>query len=258
LLTRILTGVILAPLAILLFLEGPRWLEAAFVILVGGLCLSELFAMAMPGRTLERWVGVALGVALLVVLWRAPPLHPFGLLLATLVAPGLAVVLRPQPVEQAALRLFTLWAGTLYIVLPLHAGVELAIADAPWILYVLGAVFLGDTGAYFVGKAIGRHKLHPKVSPNKTWEGAVGGLVGSALGGWLLALALDLPIATLPAILHAVVGGAIAQLGDLAESLVKRSFGVKDSGTLLPGHGGVLDRIDGVIFALPYFALVLY
>lgn len=257
-LTRILTGVVLAPLVILLFIEGPSWLKAIVVILAGGICLSELFTMALPDHALERWVGIALGVAMLVVLWRSPPTHAFGLMLPMLVVPGLVVVLRPLPIERAALRLFTLWAGTFYIVLPLYAALELALASEPWMLYVAASVFLGDTAAYFAGKALGRHKLHPKVSPNKTWEGAIGGLVGSALGGWLLVVILDLPLATLPAILYALVGGAIAQVGDLAESLVKRAFGVKDSGTLLPGHGGLLDRIDAMIFALPFFAVVLY
>ncbi|MCC6622725.1 MAG: phosphatidate cytidylyltransferase [Deltaproteobacteria bacterium] len=249
---------ILAPLVVLLFLEGPSWLKAVVVIVAAGLCLAELFAMAMPERALERWVGVALGVAMLVVLWRSPPTHTFGLMLPMLFVPGLVVVLRPVPIESAALRMFTLWSGIFYIVLPLFAGLELALAPHPWMLYAAAAVFMGDTGAYFAGKALGRHKLHPRVSPNKTWEGAIGGLVGSALGGWLMVVILDLPLTTLSAILFALIGGAIAQVGDLAESLIKRTFGVKDSGTLLPGHGGLLDRIDGLIFALPFFALVLY
>lgn len=257
-LTRILTGVLLAPLVILLFLEGPGWLQASVIIVAAGICLAELYTMALPEHALERWVGIVLGVALMVVLWRAPPVHPYGLILAVLAIPGLVVVLRPQPIERAALRLFSLWGGIIYIVLPLSAAVELALSQHPWMIYVAGVVWLGDTGAYFAGKALGRHKLHPQVSPNKTWEGAIGGLLGSALGGWALVVILDLPLATLPAIVFALIGGAIAQVGDLVESLLKRSFGVKDSGTLLPGHGGLLDRIDALIFALPFFAVVLY
>ena len=185
-------------------------------------------------------------------------MHPFGLVLAFMAIPALLVVLRPTPIDRAAFRLFALWAGGLYVVMPMFAAVALALAPHPWMLYGAAAVWLGDTSAYFAGKAFGRHKLHPKVSPNKTWEGAIGGLVGSALGGWLLAVILKLPIETAPALAFAGIGGAIGQVGDLAESLVKRACGVKDSGALLPGHGGLLDRIDGLIFALPFFAIVLY
>lgn len=257
-LTRILTGLLLAPLVVLLFLEGPDWLQAIVIIAAAGICLGELYAMAMPEHRLERWVGIALGVAILTVLaWREPE-QAYGLALAGGLVPAALVVLRPAPIERAALRLFTLWGGLLYVVVPLYAAIQLAFAPYPWMLYVGAAVWLGDTGAYFTGKFLGRHKLHPRVSPNKTWEGAIGGLVGSAVGALVVARLLHLPIATLPALVYAVVGGAIAQMGDLAESLIKRSFGVKDSGTLLPGHGGLLDRIDALIVALPFFALVLY
>lgn len=257
-LTRIITGLVLAPLVVLLFISGPSWAKAIVVIVAACICLGELYAMAMPGHVLERWIGIALGAAILTVLWRSPPTHPFALALAGLAIPATVVVLRPAPIDRAAFRLFAMWGGLIYIVLPLYAALELALAPHPWMLYVCASVWIGDTAAYFTGKAIGRHKLHPRVSPNKTWEGAIGGLAGSALGGFVLVQVLDLPIATVPALIYSVVGGAIAQMGDLAESLIKRSCGVKDSGTLLPGHGGLLDRIDALIVALPFFALVLY
>ncbi|MFO0751516.1 MAG: phosphatidate cytidylyltransferase [Myxococcota bacterium] len=256
-LTRIITGLVLAPLVVLLFIAGPDWLKAVVIIVAAGICLAELYAMALPGHALERWVGVALGVGLLTVLWRSPPGQAFGLAAAGLAIPAVVVVLRPLPIETAALRLFALWGGLIYIVLPLYAALELALAPDPWMLYVGASVWIGDTAAYFTGRAFGRHKLHPKVSPNKTIEGAIGGLVGSALGGFAMVKILDLPLALAPALLYSVAGGAIAQMGDLAESLIKRSCGVKDSGTLLPGHGGLLDRIDALIVALPFFALVL-
>jgi phosphatidate cytidylyltransferase len=121
-----------------------------------------------------------------------------------------------------------------------------------YILILFAAVWLGDTGAYFAGRFLGRHKLHPSVSPKKTWEGAVGGVLGS-IGGVFAVKGLfvhHLPV--LDAIVIGAVSAVLEQVGDLAESLFKRSFEVKDSGGVLPGHGGMLDRIDGLLFAAPF------
>ena len=255
-LTRILTGVLLAPLVILLFLEGPEWSRALVLITAAGLCLGELYAMAMPDRPVERWLGIAMGVAVLVSMWRVPEGNQ-GDLLAMLVLPALLVVVRPDPIEKAALRLFALWSGFIYIVIPFYFGVKLGIDRDPWILYVLGVIWSGDTGAYFAGRFLGRHKLHPKVSPKKTIEGAIGGIAASIGGGLIMVSLLNLPIPVGYTIFYSAIGGALGQLGDLAESLIKRACGVKDSGTILPGHGGMLDRVDGVIFAFPFFGLVL-
>jgi phosphatidate cytidylyltransferase len=124
--------------------------------------------------------------------------------------------------------------------------------------------WLGDTGAYFAGHRYGKRKLLPTVSPAKTVEGAIGGLVGSMIGAGAFALLLlqptGIPLAPLPAMILGGLIGAGAQLGDLAESLLKREAGVKDSGTVFPGHGGVLDRFDAIFVALPltYFLLPLF
>jgi phosphatidate cytidylyltransferase len=121
-----------------------------------------------------------------------------------------------------------------------------------WFLLLLGIVWLADTGAYFTGRAVGRHKMYPAVSPGKTWEGAVGGILSSIAGGFL-AKALVLPNLTVwQVLLVSVPAGALGQAGDLCESLLKRSYGVKDSGRSIPGHGGVLDRFDAIFFAAPY------
>jgi len=121
-------------------------------------------------------------------------------------------------------------------------------------------VFLGDTGAYFAGRLFGRHKLYELISPKKTMEGAVGGLLASIGGGWIVASALlpDLPLPR--ALALGAVCGAVGQIGDLVESLFKRATNTKDSGGLLPGHGGLLDRVDGVLFAGPvlYAYLLLF
>ena len=137
-----------------------------------------------------------------------------------------------------------------YLVLPVVALCHLQQVD-PWlVVLVLAVVWLGDTAAYYVGRAVGRHKMAPVVSPNKSWEGAaassVMALIAGAVWCWIVPGAIDWRV-----LLLALVANAVGQIGDLFESLLKRSAGVKDSGSLLPGHGGILDRVDGILFAAP-------
>ena len=149
--------------------------------------------------------------------------------------------------------------GTFYIACLLGHAIlfftvdDLIMQDRPrrWIFLVLVATYAGDSGAYFVGKRFGRHKLAPRISPNKTWEGAIGGLAASVAGVEIFqVLALKGIFWGEAALLALAVGGA-AQIGDLVESMIKRSGDVKDSASYLPGHGGMLDRIDSFLFALP-------
>ena len=123
-----------------------------------------------------------------------------------------------------------------------------------WVLYVMVLVWVADSGAFFVGKAIGRTKLAPAVSPGKTWEGVFGALLGSAVFAFGYARFLELPAALFSSfILVCLVTVLFSIVGDLLESLLKRQQGVKDSGTLIPGHGGILDRIDSLLAAAPVF-----
>ena len=256
-LTRILTGLVLAPLVVWLFLAGPPWLQAA--VLIGGalLCLHELGTMAFPTRAMDRAALLIAGVAPIVgLVARGGHDAPLDYAIA-LIVPAIAVLLRPQPIEGAGARLLSAWAASVYISLPMAYAVLLAWQPEPWLIYVMSTVWAGDTLAYFAGRAFGKHPLHPAVSPKKTIEGAVGGLVGSAAGGVGTVLVLDLPMGIGPTLGLALLAGLVAQIGDLAESVLKRSSGVKDSGAILPGHGGMLDRIDGVLFALPVCAVAL-
>ncbi len=117
-----------------------------------------------------------------------------------------------------------------------------------WVLLALFSTFAVDTSAYFIGRAWGRHKMAPTVSPGKTWEGAVGGLVGAMAAVIVLALLLDVDIGYSKMVILGVLIAVFAQLGDLAESKLKRSMGVKEAGNLIPGHGGILDRLDSIVF----------
>ena len=223
---------------------------------VFGGCVFELVAMAAPEHRADRWLGAALGAA---IVWTSatPGDPPFTYMVAAaIIAPGLWVLLRITPIEDASRRLLGLWGGLFYIGATGVFTVALA-ADRAALMISFFIVWAGDTGAYFAGKGFGKHKLYPLVSPKKTIEGSVGGVLGS-VGGALLAwtwLAPERAVWTV--VIIAVVGSIIAAAGDLVESALKRAAGVKDSGAILPGHGGLFDRLDGFIFAAPFFAVTL-
>ena len=171
------------------------------------------------------------------------------LLLSSVVVLSLIwLLVRPQKGEGFAGWIWTL-AGILYLGWMLSHLVALRGLDdgRDWVFLALLATFASDTTAYFVGRAVGRHKLAPSISPGKTWEGAIAGLMGAIIVSLLFTLTL--PLELWQAILLGFLISFFGQIGDLVESLFKRNMGVKDSGRLLPGHGGFLDRIDSVVFA---------
>ena len=164
------------------------------------------------------------------------------------------------------------WLAFLFLVLgPVYVGFllghGLALRDLSgdgdnlgrsWLLFTLLVVFACDTGAYAIGRLLGRHRMAPKVSPNKTWEGAAGGFIASIGVALLVGVVFDLGLPLWQQAMVGAVASVAAQLGDLAESSLKRAANVKDSGSIMPGHGGILDRLDSILFALPavYYLLL--
>ncbi|MDO8472583.1 MAG: phosphatidate cytidylyltransferase [Dehalococcoidia bacterium] len=153
-------------------------------------------------------------------------------------------------------------AGVLYVGWLLRYTVALRVLDdgRNWVILTLLTTFATDTAAFFVGRTWGRHKLSPQVSPGKTKEGAVGGLAGGIVASWVLAMLLHLPLSPWKALLLGLLVSVFAQIGDLTESMFKRSAGVKDSGRLMPGHGGILDRIDSILLTgivVYYYVMIL-
>lgn len=259
LLQRVITALILAPLVLALVFYADRIWFAVATWFITALAVYEWAALFNYSTPLKRAIYLALYAALAVLLWFQPAWHT-PLLIAGCIAwlaAIVAVLLYPR--GEVLFRRTGLLAP-LGCFLPLVAWLGLlAIHGLPdgslWIGWLLLLVWAADVGAYFGGRALGKHKLAPAVSPGKTWEGVMGGylLAGLICGGlvlWWQGGALVWLLATLLLI-------AISVFGDLFESLIKRATGVKDSGTILPGHGGMLDRIDSVLAVLPVFSVFL-
>jgi phosphatidate cytidylyltransferase len=250
---RLLTAAVLIPSVLYVVYLGPVWLLLGVTALVALICYSEYsgiaagYGVAKPGP-----VGYAAG---LLVLAMKPQ---DGYLILTLVAvAALSLVLRLEDLRQALPQAAFLLFGILYIFGTWKFAILLRAASAHWLAFALILNWVGDGFAYYVGKSMGRHPLATRISPNKTWEGSIASLVGSVLFG-VLYLNRTLAVAPLEAVLLSAVANIAGQAGDLAESALKRGAGVKDSSTLLPGHGGLLDRVDSTLFALPVVYLKLY
>jgi len=174
------------------------------------------------------------------------------LLTSIVILPLIWFLLRPQKEQAFASWVWTI-AGSLYVGWLLSYLVALRGLDAgrDWVFFALFITFASDTSAFFVGRALGRHRLAPRISPGKTWEGAIAGVFGAIIGSlfFVLPTPLHLPLSYWQAILLGLVVSIFGQLGDLVESLFKRNMGVKEASKLIPGHGGALDRIDSVVFA---------
>ncbi len=269
LLTRVITAVCLLLLILpILFLAPPSALAAlvAVIVLLGGWEFGRLIGLRRP------WPQVYAVICLLVLIaWHVTATGRAGdwLLEASLVAWGVALVLLARGVRKATPGFTALGVVLGLVMLPAfgHAVMVLRAAGVAVLLTAAVLVWAADIGAYFVGKAVGRRKLAPTISPGKSWEGAI--------GGWLLAMILSLGLAASQAFaptwysMIAEKGGlgflaalttllvAASIVGDLFESLLKRQVGMKDSSRLLPGHGGILDRIDALIPVFPLAALLL-
>jgi phosphatidate cytidylyltransferase len=248
LLTRILSALVLAPIAIAAILIGGWALAGALAVALGIAAVEYTRLMERGGFHPARWLAVALIVALLLdPLAPQAKLAPAAISLALIgslvwhMAHRSATVVADWALTLAG-GLYLGWAGRHFIqIRALENG-------AAWLLLVLAGVWLADSSAYLVGVRWGRHKLAPALSPNKSWEGLFGGIAFAVVGNGLLAAALRLP--PLHGAALGLLGGTLGTLGDLAISMMKRQVGAKDSGHLIPGHGGALDRIDSMLFAV--------
>jgi phosphatidate cytidylyltransferase len=269
---RVATAVVLIPGVVGLVVWASTAAVALALTLVTVLALLEYFALGSAiGHRAHRFWTVTCALLLVYAQWLLTREQSFilegGLVLNREASRylGIEAVLFVFLLGSAAI---TLWnkrplvealpaagissSALLFVALPLTYAVRLHGLGrvGRWLLlFALVITWIGDTAAYFVGRAIGKHAVAPKLSPKKTWEGTVASMAGSLLVGWLASRWINVPLAYLLGL--AAVGNTAGQMGDLLESAFKRSAGVKDSGALLPGHGGVLDRIDALVLTIP-------
>jgi phosphatidate cytidylyltransferase len=282
---RVLTALVLIPIVVGLVLFTPTWAVATATAIITVLALWEYFALgdAIGHRAYRLWT-IFCAVLLLLCQWFAADSetaffeHGYRGLLrnrfhqATLESPATLFFL--FVLGLSVLTLFTRRAlveslpsagisssSLLLVAFPLSFAVRIhgiPLGEGPrLLLFALTITWAADTTAYFVGRAIGKHPLAPHISPKKTWEGSIGSMFGSLLVAYAFSFWIHIPLPHL--LVMAAIGNIAGQMGDLLESAYKRSAGVKDSGGLLPGHGGILDRIDALIFCIPviWYYLVL-
>jgi phosphatidate cytidylyltransferase len=255
--TRILVALIAAPIVLAPIWFGGIWalLLVLVVAILGGIEFYNM--MAQGDYHPARWLGLGWIAALVLAGWQpdlplALPIMSAGLILTLIYA----LFQIEKPVSAWA----TTAIGAIYI--GLMMGQTLALRLLPnglaWLLYALLITWANDTAAYFVGVTVGRNKLWPRLSPKKTWEGTLGGWLGALLIGALLTIWAPLGIHWLLGASLGLISGILGLFGDLSISMVKRQVGVKDSGKLFPGHGGMLDRLDSVLFVLPFIYQVAH
>lgn len=275
---RLITALILIPMVIAALFLLPLMGFALVTLAVCMLAAWEWGQLAgLVARSQRIWLAILCGFLLALMMLSVPAYYqpmrqllqvegPLWLSLVWWLAALLLVLFYPR---SAALwrhsRLLRLVFGLLTIV-PFFWGMlalrqfgyqQNHFTGAWWLLYVMLLVWGADSGAYMFGKLFGKHKLAPKVSPGKTWEGLVGGLVTSAVISWLFGRYAPLNVVPMTLLICSVLAALASVLGDLTESMFKREAGIKDSGHLIPGHGGILDRIDSLTAAVPVFACLM-
>jgi len=289
---RLITAAVLLPLVLVAFVFGPAWFVAGFVLVCLTLCVFEIAAMLVP--TFERKLGdydvhaaldlgtsrqkvpvklylypgiaILLGWSALIATTSGTPEVSTGAITLCALAALLVGTFSSKSIDLAAARAFGILISLCYGALPWLVVWHLYEMgpNARYDLLVMTVTWCGDTGGYFGGryfggKIFGNRKMAPVISPKKTWEGALSGLLLSVVGAEILNLVFLNALGGWVFIAKvALVGGFFAQLGDLVESTFKRFSGVKDSGVIIPGHGGFLDRVDGILFAAPVIWAMLY
>jgi phosphatidate cytidylyltransferase len=245
---RVITAVLLIPFVVYTVLWANPWMFLAVVALAAVLSYREYDSIAASyGFGAPGVLGYGAGMLLLLVPSEA------WLVATAFVLLALVLSMRSAELAHALPRTSLLLLGVIYIFGCWRCAIVLHSRGPHWLMYALLVSWTGDIGAYYIGKAFGRHRLADRVSPKKSWEGAAASVATSILlaGAYLVYFA---KVSIVEAVLLTALANAAGQLGDLVESAMKRGAGVKDSGALLPGHGGFLDRVDSALFVMPLVA----
>ena len=244
---RLLTAIVLIPVFVYVVIWADWRIFLGVLMAVALLCYHEYAAIAAAyGFGRLNLMGYGAGILLLV--WQAKTWP----LIAVIALIALAEAMRDADLSKALPRASLLLMGVIYIFGCWKAAFDIhQNYSHHWLMYALLLNWAGDTGAYYIGRAFGKHRMAPRVSPKKSWEGAAASVVTSVVvgGAYLVRFIPGTSIAA--AIVLTAVANAAGQLGDLAESAIKRGASVKDSSDILPGHGGFLDRVDSTLFTLP-------
>lgn len=261
-LKRWLTGIVAVPALFFIIGPGPKWLFYGFLFVASVIGQFEFLRITAPRSAITARV---LNPVLTLLFFLSTGYGLFFFMSPAIISlwaiiPLTVYLFSPQSGrEQAMADIGKILLGLVYLCIPL--SLLALIRNHPkgdmWIFFLLAVVFMSDTGAFYFGRFFGRHKLYPSVSPGKTWEGAVGGLLFSLIPAYGFALFVSLYRWNWRILILTLAISIAGQIGDLAESMLKRNCGVKDSGNILPGHGGILDRIDGLLFAIPLLYLYL-
>ncbi len=259
---RLATAGVLIALFGSLFLLAPLWLLTVVATAIIGLASCEYFHMTRPDQAaLDRLSCLLLTILFPLAASWGKPVCLYGSLFVTIFLLSVRNLLDRGELTARLSEIQHDLFGILYVGFTLSHILLLRHLEAwkPWIFLILIVTYAGDTAAYFSGSALGKRKLSPLLSPKKTVEGAVGGTLASILAGLVCKLVFFQSLTVLQVLGLSAVLSVSGQLGDLLESLIKRSYGIKDSGHVLPGHGGILDRIDSILFSVPvgYYLAVL-
>jgi phosphatidate cytidylyltransferase len=259
LLLRILSALLLLPAVLVLLALGGWWCGGLVAVAAGG-CTFEYVRITTRGFGSAQALAVAgAGLMPLAAVWRPEAFASSAFWILGLVFAGAWVeALFSAPLTGAPTRTAHVVTGCLYGGLGLApvAALRIGPSGLQWVIAALVITWANDTCAYFAGRLFGRHKLYPAVSPNKTWEGFAGGTVGSVAGMFVARWVAFPALSPTDCWVLGLLGGVLGPLGDLCESMLKRAYQVKDSGRLIPGHGGLLDRVDALLFNAP--AVYLY
>ncbi|MDY7032496.1 MAG: phosphatidate cytidylyltransferase [Thermodesulfobacteriota bacterium] len=254
-LKRWLTALSLIPILILVIGYGSEPIFFGLVLVTTILAINEFYSLVLPENLKkEKVVGILLGSLLAYIIFRGEPPLILGTLTFIVLFMLVFFLLSFQDLKSAVPSFGKLLTGIFYVGL-LFSHLIL-IREMPfgkqWVFFALTVTFLGDTAAYYGGSSLGKNRLYPKISPGKTIEGSIFGIIGNIVGAFIFTKYFFCELEMYHCLILALGIGIMGQAGDLCESMIKRSVLVKDSGGLLPGHGGILDRIDSILFAAPF------
>src|SRR5947207_4825745 len=242
---RVLTSLILIPLVVYLVILAPSPVIFAGVLVCAMLCYREYSAIAAGHGISDLGpVGYAAGLALLA-------LNEATIFITIIALLAICLAMRSEELTATLPRASAMLLGVVYVFGCWKCAILLREIGAYWLLFALAINWMGDIAAYYAGRSIGMHKLAPRISPGKTWEGSTASLIAALAFGVLFLRRFAPGVSWAESLAISALANVAGQLGDLAESALKRGANLKDSGNLLPGHGGLLDRVDSVLFTMP-------